>query len=71
MKNLESGIIKLHSNLKQLEGKYIDLANFYKKELVQKSGKSSTHAKSLAISERPSTFSRQIDLDSGAKNEAN
>ena len=34
VKNLESGIMNLHSNLKQLEGKYIDLANFYKKELV-------------------------------------
>lgn len=25
----------LHSNLKNLEGKYIDLANFYKQELVK------------------------------------
>ena len=25
----------LHSNLKNLEGKYIDLANFYKQELVR------------------------------------
>ena len=26
----------LHNNLKNLEGKYIDLANFYKQELLAK-----------------------------------
>jgi hypothetical protein len=35
VKSLESGIMDLHSNLKNLEGKYIDLANFYKQELVR------------------------------------
>ena len=30
LRGLEAGILNIHSNLKQLEGKYIDLANFYK-----------------------------------------
>jgi hypothetical protein len=29
-RGLEVGIVNLHSHLKDLEGKYIDLANFYK-----------------------------------------
>ena len=29
-KGLESGILNFHAHLKNLEGKYIDLANFYK-----------------------------------------
>jgi hypothetical protein len=33
---LENGITNLHINLKSLEGKYIDLANFYKQELLSK-----------------------------------
>lgn len=33
---LEVGIMNLHNNLKNLEGKYIDLANFYKQELLAK-----------------------------------
>lgn len=37
MKGLELGILSLHSNLKTLEGKYIDLANYYKQELIQSS----------------------------------
>ena len=28
--------MNLHNNLKNLEGKYIDLANFYKQELISK-----------------------------------
>jgi len=32
--SLEAGIMHLHSNLKSLEGRYIDLANFYKQELL-------------------------------------
>lgn len=28
--------MSLHNNLKNLEGKYIDLANFYKQELLSK-----------------------------------
>ena len=31
---MESGILNLHAHLKNLEGKYIDLANFYKQELI-------------------------------------
>lgn len=38
IKGLESGILNLHSHLKNLEGKYIDLANFYKQELLSKDG---------------------------------
>lgn len=33
---LESGILNLHNHLKSLEGKYIDLANFYKQELLSR-----------------------------------
>ena len=35
VRNLELGILSLHSHLKTLEGKYIDLANYYKQELIQ------------------------------------
>ena len=31
---LENGIMNLHNNLKGLEGRYIDLANFYKSKLL-------------------------------------
>ena len=34
VKGLEIGILSLHSHLKTLEGKYIDLANYYKQELL-------------------------------------
>lgn len=37
MRNLEVGILSLHGHLKTLEGKYIDLANYYKQELIQSS----------------------------------
>ena len=30
VKSLEIGILNLHAHLKTLEGKYIDLANYYK-----------------------------------------
>jgi len=30
VKGLETGILSLHNHLKSLEGKYIDLANYYK-----------------------------------------
>ena len=33
---MEQIIVNLHSKMKNLENKYIDLANFYKKELIQK-----------------------------------
>lgn len=36
VRSLESGIMNIHNNLKSLEGKYIDLANFYKQELLTK-----------------------------------
>lgn len=35
VRNLEAGILSLHGHLKTLEGKYIDLANYYKQELIQ------------------------------------
>ena len=28
-------MLNLHNKMKNLEGKYIDLANFYKKEMIQ------------------------------------
>lgn len=31
---MEDTIMNLHNKIKNLESKYIDLANFYKKELV-------------------------------------
>jgi hypothetical protein len=34
--DMEKIIMNLHNKMKNLEGKYIDLANFYKKELVGK-----------------------------------
>ena len=34
VRNLEVGILSLHGHLKTLEGKYIDLANYYKQELI-------------------------------------
>jgi hypothetical protein len=34
--SLESGIMNMHTFLKSLESKYIDLANFYKQELLVK-----------------------------------
>ena len=34
VKSLEIGILNLHAHLKTLEGKYIDLANYYKQELI-------------------------------------
>ena len=37
VRNLETGILSLHGHLKTLEGKYIDLANYYKQELIQSS----------------------------------
>lgn len=33
---LESGVLSLHNNMKTLEEKYIDLANYYKLELIKK-----------------------------------
>jgi len=36
VQTLESGIMNLHINLTSLEGKYIDLANFYKQELLNR-----------------------------------
>jgi hypothetical protein len=36
VKSLESVIIDFQNNLKNLEGKYIDLANFYKQEFFGK-----------------------------------
>lgn len=35
VRGLENGILSLHNHLKTLEGKYIDLANYYKQELIQ------------------------------------
>jgi hypothetical protein len=37
--DVEMIIMNLYSKMKSLEGKYIDLANFYKQELLVKSGK--------------------------------
>ena len=36
VRGLENGILSLHNHLKTLEGKYIDLANYYKQELITK-----------------------------------
>ena len=33
---MEQIILNLHNKMKNLENKYIDLANFYKKELISK-----------------------------------
>jgi hypothetical protein len=33
---MENIIINLHNKMKNLENKYIDLANFYKRELISK-----------------------------------
>ena len=55
-RNLEAGIMNLHSNLKELEGKYIDLANFYKQELISQNTQS-VHIQPASATERPiSTF---------------
>jgi len=35
--------MNLHNNLKNLEGKYIDLANFYKQELLTKQRNTEVH----------------------------
>lgn len=32
--DLESVILRMHGKMKSLESRYLDLANFYKKELV-------------------------------------
>ena len=34
----ESMIMKMHAKVKSLEGRYIDLANFYKRELLAQGG---------------------------------
>lgn len=47
--SLETGIMNLHTNLKNLEGKYIDLANFYKQELVAKKNSAKLKVGSASI----------------------
>lgn len=44
VKGLETGILSLHCHLKSLEGKYIDLANYYKQELVATNQQESLHS---------------------------
>ena len=34
---MEVAIMNMHQKMKNLESKYIDLANFYKKEMIDKS----------------------------------
>ena len=34
VEEVESLIMKMHSKMKSLESRYLDLANFYKKELL-------------------------------------
>ncbi len=55
---MESLILKLHSKMKNLENKYIDLANFYKTELV--SGTSKSKRTSRLSSKSPQR--EQLDL---------
>ena len=63
--------MNLHINLTSLEGKYIDLANFYKQELlnrnkekdVQRVKVSSVTAKKNIKSLRPSQHSSEVEID--------
>lgn len=36
--DVEAVLLKMHSKMKNLESKYLDLANFYKKELIHSNG---------------------------------
>ena len=51
MRNLEVGILSLHGHLKTLEGKYIDLANYYKQELIQSSNSFNNQSNSISGTE--------------------
>ena len=67
------GILSLHGHLKTLEGKYIDLANYYKQELIQSTAQNEEAGKNQVPAGpsqklRPSSSStNQRKLQSSAK----
>jgi hypothetical protein len=61
---LETGIMNLHANLKNLEGRYIDLANFYKQEFLSRPlssiDESKEHARIEAVRQEKMRLESQL-----------